>query len=324
MKYPELRLQRLRQTQSVRQWVNETHLNKTDFIMPLFISESITHLHEVPSLPGVMQHTLDSMLSEVEEIAAAGITSVLLFGIPKSKDEEGSQAYNANGIVQKAIRAIKQRFPQMIVIADCCLCAYTRNGHCGIMENGVLDNDRTLTTLGKVAASYANAGVDIVAPSGMMDGQVQAIRKSLDQAGKPMAAILSYAVKYASSLYGPFRQASGSGEHFDGDRKHHQLAPGQAREALREAQLDIQEGADMLMIKPALFYQDMIWRVRQETLLPIVAYNVSGEYSMLKMAAQAGLFDEKDIFREAFLGLKRAGADLIISYYAKEMARGLA
>ena len=314
------RFHRYRQSQSMRNLLEETSLSCSNFIYPLFISEVIDEPVPVLSLPGVVQHTLTSVLDEIKECISLGVSTFLLFGIPHKKDSLGTGADAKNGIVQSTIRAIKSHYPDVIVIADCCLCEYTDHGHCGVItDQGHLRNDETLTRLQQIACSYAEAGVDIVAPSGMMDGMVSSIRQGLDHGGHNHVSIMSYGVKYASHLYGPFRDAAGST--FTSDRKHHQLNPTQRKEALMEAAEDEKEGADFLIIKPAGFYLDIIRDVADSTLLPIVAYQVSGEYSMLKVASQHGICDEYDIVRESFLSMKRAGASLIISYYAKEMAK---
>lgn len=319
MSFPEHRPLRYRQTPQFRKLLTETHLHKSDFIYPLFVTECSEEKKAIQKMPGLYQHPLSSLLKEVERVANLGIEAIILFGVPAQKDELGSSAYASNGIVQSAIAQIKQRFPELIVIADCCLCEYTSHGHCGIMQEGRLDNDQTLLKLQKTALSYAEKGVDMVAPSGMMDGVVKSIRSSLDNAGHQMVSIMSYAVKYASQFYGPFREASGSADNFCGDRKHHQMPPTQKREALREALLDIDESTDYLMVKPALPYLDIIHLLREKTLLPIVTYQVSGEYSMLKCAAANGLLHEEEAFRETLICMKRAGTDLIISYYADKM-----
>jgi porphobilinogen synthase len=288
--------------------------------MPIFINESLASPRAIKSLPGIYQHAFTSLMDEVDEIVSVGIKAVLLFGIPEKKDEQGSEADNPKGVVQLATEMIKAKHPDLVVIADCCLCEYTIHGECGILKNSKLDNDQTLSRLAKIAISYAQAGVDIIAPSGMMDGMVIAIRRSLDQASFHHIPIMSYAVKYASSLYGPFREAAGSSQ-FQGDRRHHQLSPTQRREALLEAQLDNYEGADFVMIKPSLMYMDIIRELRNTYHQPIVAYNVSGEYAMIKTSAAQGILNEQEVFHELFISLKRSGADLIISYYAKEMAK---
>lgn len=314
--YPSQRLQRLRKTPALRALVAETKLSADDFIMPIFIHEDLHDARPIHALPGMYQHSLETLSDEVKRIQSVGIKAVILFGIPTHKTPNAEESYNPNGIVQKAITQIKTQFPNCVVIADCCLCEYTANGHCFIMPNGQPDNDATLTVLQKIAVSYAKAGADIIAPSGMMDGMVYAIRSALDQHGYPLTAIMSYAVKYASAFYGPFREAAGSSNVFVGDRKHHQMNPAQRNEAFREAEQDIQEGADMLMVKPASVYMDIIRDIRNTSHLPLAAYHVSGEYAALKAAAKAGVLEEFSAFEEVFLGLKRAGADLIISYFA--------
>lgn len=314
------RLHRYRQSQPLRNLLEETSLSVSQFIYPLFISETIDAPVLVQSLPGVFQHTLTSVLDEVEECVRLGISAFLLFGIPHQKDACGTGADDKHGVIQQTIRAIKERYPETVLLADCCLCEYTDHGHCGIItQKDQLLNDETLTRLQSIAVSYAQAGVDIVAPSGMMDGMVSAIRQGLDKEGYGNVSIMSYAVKYASHLYGPFRDAAGST--FTSNRKHHQLNPTQRKEALMEAVEDEKEGADFIIIKPAGFYLDIIRDVAESTLLPLVAYQVSGEYSMLKLAAKQGICDEEAIFKESFLSMKRAGATLIISYYVKEMAK---
>lgn len=323
MKYPEVRLQRLKRNENLRTLFSEVRLDKKDFIAPLFVKEGTDKPHPISSMPGIMQHSLNSILDEVAEISAAGVSAILLFGIPQHKDSEGSASFHAEGIVQQAIRAIKHKYPAMTLIADCCLCEYTSHGHCGVMEKGGLNNDQTLKVLQKIALSYAAAGIDIIAPSGAMDGMVGAIRKTLDEHNFELLPIMSYAVKYASCFYGPFREAAGAGEVFTGNRKHHQMQPTQRREAMREVQLDIAEGADIVMVKPGMPYLDIIRDVREHFNVPVAAYQVSGEYAMLKAGAKAQLFDELCAFHECFISYKRAGTDLIISYYAKEMANYL-
>jgi porphobilinogen synthase len=320
MKFPTVRMQRYRQSPAMRKWVAESFLQKKDFIVPLFVSEILKEKQAVVSMPNVYQHSLDSLLQEVERLVNLGISSVMLFGIPEHKDAGGSSSYDEKGIIQQSIALIKKEFPQVIVMADCCLCEYTSHGHCGIMHQGKLKNDETLATLQKVALSYALSGADVIAPSGMMDGMVSSIRHVLDENDFEMTAIMSYAVKYASSFYSPFREAAGSGDVFQGNRKHHQMAPSQSREALREALLDVEEGADYLMVKPGLPYLDIVKLVKEKTLHPLAVYHTSGEYAMVKAAAKAGVLDEKAAFIEIYLGMKRAGADWILSYYADEMA----
>jgi len=316
-------MQRLRKNSAIRTLVRETHLRPQDFILPLFIEEGLANPVEILHLPGVYRHSLESLFREIESCLNSGITAAMLFGVPKTKDEEGRSAFQADGIVQKSISEIKKRFPDLIVIADCCLCGYTSHGHCGVISNGMIDTDATLSVLAEVARSYAERGVDCVAPSGMIDGMVKTIRSALDEDGFPMISIMSYTGKFASHLYGPFRHAAGFSEHFKGDRSSHQLDPSQKREAIREALMDIEEGADFLMVKPATPYLDILSELRKKTYHPIAAYQVSGEYSMVKIAAQHGILDEKKVFHELFTGIKRAGADMIISYYAKEIANHL-
>lgn len=321
--YPDLRMLRYRQTPRMRNLLQETRLAKSDFIYPIFVHEGLKTKKKVEKMPGIYQQCAASLLEEVERVVNLGVEAIILFGIPTEKDEQGSHAYNPKGVVQKSISAIKKAFPELVVIADCCLCEYTSHGHCGVMKEGKLDNDTTLLLLNKIALSYADCGVDIIAPSGMMDGMVRSIRHGLDQKKYQMIPIMSYAVKFASQFYGPFREAGGAEACFVGDRKHHQIPPSQKREALREALLDIQEACDYLMVKPGLPYLDIIHTLREKTLLPIVAYQVSGEYSMLISAAKAGLIDEKEAFLETLICLKRAGADLIITYYADKIMDAL-
>lgn len=323
MSYPDLRMLRYRQNPQIRNMLAETRLNKSDFIYPIFIHEGLKEKKVIEKMPGIFQHSPSSLLEEVERVANLGVGSVILFGIPTKKDELGSGAYASDGVIQKAISAIKKAFPQMVVIADCCVCEYTSHGHCGIMKDGCLDNDKTLFLLEKIALSYADRGVDIIAPSGMIDGMIQAIRRALDQKNYTMIPLMSYAAKYASQFYGPFREAGGAQDSFTGDRKHHQMQPSQKREALREALLDVDESADYLMVKPGLPYLDILQTLREKTLLPIVVYQVSGEYAMLKCAASNGLIDEHEAFKETLTCLKRAGADLIITYYADKIVESL-
>jgi len=316
------RLHRYRQNETIRSMLQETSVHVTDFIVPLFISEQITKITPVQSMPGVVQHTLQSVCDEVAECKALGLRMFILFGIPKHKDHNGSSADDGNGVIQEAIRKIKVAHPDVILIADCCLCEYTDHGHCGVLNaEGLLENDSTLERLQSIAISYARAGVDIIAPSGMMDGMVHAIRSGLDHEGFPNVSVMSYAVKYASQLYGPFRDAAGST--FTSTRTHHQLNPAQKEEALVEAEEDIYEGADYLIIKPAGFYHDMISACKALTRRPLVAYQVSGEYSMYCLSADHGLSNKTELFHESFLSLKRAGASLIISYFAKDYATWL-
>ncbi|HEX7974363.1 MAG TPA: porphobilinogen synthase, partial [Anaerolineales bacterium] len=336
--FPIHRPRRLRQTPALRAMLRETELNPKDFIYPLFVRQGKDLKREIGSMPGVYQWSVDRIAGEAEAAARLGIPALVLFGIPAEKDPVGRENFSPDGVVQQAIQAIKRAVPEMVVITDVCLCEYTDHGHCGILNvaqgpgserpdphlpEGYVLNDPTLDVLGKVAVSHAEAGADIVAPSGMMDGMVQAIRRALDEARFDHVAILSYAVKYASAFYGPFRDAAESPPKF-GDRKSHQMDPANVREALREAALDVAEGADMLMVKPALPYLDVIHRVREAyPELPLAAYNVSGEYAMLKAAAANGWMDECNSVLEALTSIKRAGADMILTYHAKDAARWL-
>lgn len=316
------RHRRLRSSAAMRDLVRETHLHVEDFIYPIFAVEGQNIKKEVPSMPGVFQFSLDLLLAEIKEVVDLGIKSVIVFGIPLNKDEEGTEAFCDHGIVQKAITQIKASFPELIVIADTCLCEYTSHGHCGIVENGNVLNDPSLSLLAETAVSQAKAGADIIAPSNMMDGFVAAIRAGLDEAGFTEIPIMSYAVKYASAFYGPFRDAAESAPQF-GDRKTYQMDPANRLEALREAESDVLEGADFLIVKPALSYLDIVRDVRNHFNTPVVAYNVSGEYSMVKAAARNGWVDEKAIVMEKLTSIKRAGADLIITYHAKDVAKWL-
>ncbi|TWM37518.1 Delta-aminolevulinic acid dehydratase [Bacillus paralicheniformis] len=300
--------------------VRETELRASDFIYPIFVTEEENVKSEVPSMPGVYQLSLDRLKEEMEEVAGLGIQSVIVFGVPEHKDDVGSGAYHNHGIVQKAIAQIKQDFPELVVIADTCLCEYTDHGHCGLVENGEILNDESLVLLAKTAVSQARAGADIIAPSNMMDGFVAAIRDALDQEGFTNVPIMSYAVKYASAFYGPFRDAAGSSPQF-GDRKTYQMDYANRREALREAKSDVEEGADFLIVKPTLSYLDIVREVKNEFNLPVVGYNVSGEYAMVKAAAQNGWIEEKALVLEMLTSMKRAGADLIITYFAKDAAK---
>ncbi|GLI82749.1 delta-aminolevulinic acid dehydratase [Rossellomorea marisflavi] len=316
------RHRRLRQTENMRALVRETHLRKEDLIYPLFIVEGENIRRLVPSMPDVYHISMDNLQAEMDEIVSLGIKSIILFGVPAEKDEMGSQAYHDHGIVQQATRFVKERYPEIVVVADTCLCQYTSHGHCGIVEGGKILNDPTLDLLATTAVSQAEAGADIIAPSNMMDGFVAAIRHGLDEAGFTDVPIMSYAVKYSSSFYGPFRDAAHSTPQF-GDRRTYQMDPANRLEALREAQSDIEEGADFLIVKPALSYLDIMRDVKDRFNAPVVAYNVSGEYSMVKAAAQNGWIDEKGIVMEKLVSMKRAGADLIVTYHAKDAARWL-
>ena len=322
--FPENRMRRLRATPALRRLVQETRLSVSDLIYPIFVAEEAGEPREIEPMPGIFQHSLDSLKSEVKTVAELGIPAVLVFGIPSYKDEVGSQGYAPNGIIQEAIRAIKQAQPELAVIGDVCMCEYTSHGHCGILlDDGVVDNDRTLELLAETAVSQADAGADIVAPSAMMDGQVGAIRDALDDNDHENVPIMAYSAKYASSFYGPFRAAAESTPQM-GDRKGYQMDPPNVNEAMREIEQDIFEGADIVMVKPALAYLDVITKAKQRFDTPLAAYNVSGEYSMVKAAAGNGWIDERRIVMEILTGIKRAGVDMIISYHAKDVAAWLA
>jgi len=322
MFFPEYRPRRLRRTEALRAMVRETELSVKHLIYPLFVCPGKKVRQEVSSMPGVFRLSVDEAVREAQEVYELGIPAVILFGIPEKKDELGSEAYAKKGIVQKAVSAIKKEVPELIVVTDVCLCEYTSHGHCGIIKDGEVDNDLTLEQLARTAVSHARAGADIVAPSDMMDGRVARIREALDEAGFQNVAILSYAVKYCSSFYGPFREAADSAPQF-GDRRSYQMDPANAREALREASLDIEEGADIIMVKPAMPYLDIIRTLREEFNHPIAAYQVSGEYAMIKAAARLGWLDEERVMLESLLSIRRAGADIIITYFAKEVAKKL-
>ena len=316
------RNRRLRASSTLRSMVKETVLKKEDFIYPIFVIDGEDINNPIASMPGVFQKSLDHFAIELDEVVSLGIPSIILFGIPATKDDVGSEAYSAEGIVQKAIRLAKERYPDLVVIADTCLCEFTDHGHCGVVEGEKVLNDPSLDLLARTAVSQAEAGADIIAPSNMMDGFVVAIRRGLDAAGFSEIPIMSYAVKYSSAYYGPFRDAADSTPQF-GDRKTYQMDPANRMEALREAESDVLEGADFLIVKPALSYLDIVRDVKNTFLLPIVAYNVSGEYAMVKAAAQNGWIDEKQIVLETLTSMKRAGADIIMTYHAKDAARWL-
>ncbi len=322
MSFPTTRPRRLRATSALRRMVRETVLAPDDFVYPMFVVHGQEVRRAITSMPGVYQLSVDQAVAEAEEAAGLGIPSIVLFGIPSLKDAVGSENFSDDGIVQQAVRAVKGATPELSVIADLCMCEYTDHGHCGIVDNGEIVNDATLEILQKAAVSYAQAGVDVVAPSGMMDGMVRAIRSALDAEGFVNVSILSYAIKYASAFYGPFREAAEGAPKF-GNRKTHQMDPANAREALRELALDLNEGADMVMVKPALAYLDVIRRVRDACYVPLAAYNVSGEYAMIKAAAGNGWLDERSAVLELLTSIKRAGADLILTYHAKDAARWL-
>jgi len=323
MPFPQTRLRRLRATHALRGLVRETHLSPSDFVYPMFVAHGIDRREPIAAMPGVDRLSIAHAVQEAGEAAALGIPAVLLFGLPASKDEEGSGAWDDEGIVQLATRAIKEEHPGLIVIADLCLCEYTSHGHCGVIRpDGAVDNDATLELLARTASSQARAGADIIAPSDMMDGRVGAIRAALDEEGRTDTPILAYSAKFASAFYGPFREAADSAPAF-GDRRSYQMDPANGSEALREARLDVEEGADIVMVKPALPYLDLIRRVKDETAMPLAAYNVSGEYAMVKAAAAAGYLDERAAVLEALTGIRRAGADIVITYHAKDAARWL-
>ncbi len=317
------RPRRLRRTAAIRRLVQETHLRPEDFIYPLFVVPGSRVKEPIAAMPGQHRWSVDLLVEEVKSAAAVGVPAVLLFGLPEQKDELGSQAAQRGGVVQKAVQRLKREVPEILVITDVCLCAYTSHGHCGVVRQGEVDNDATLELLAGVALSHAEAGADMVAPSDMMDGRVLAIREALDEQGFTMIAIMSYAVKYASGFYGPFREAAESAPQF-GDRRAYQMDPANAREAFREATLDVEEGADIIMVKPALPYLDIISQLRGEIDQPLAAYQVSGEYSMIKAAAANGWLDETTVMVESLLSIKRAGADMILTYFAKEAAALLA
>jgi porphobilinogen synthase len=314
------RPRRLRRTPAIRRMVRETLLTPADFIYPMFVAPGKGVRQEVAAMPGVARLSVDLLVEEVKPVWEAGVPAVLLFGLPQKKDDTGSEAASPRGAVQQAVRALKKALPELVVITDVCLCGYTSHGHCGIVHKGEIDNDATLEVLAQTALSHAEAGADLVAPSDMMDGRVGAIRESLDDRGFEMVGIMSYAVKYASAFYGPFREAAESAPKY-GDRRGYQMDPANAREAMREATLDVEEGADIIMMKPALPYLDIISQLAGEFDLPIAAYQVSGEYSMIKAAAQKGWLDESAAMLEALTAIKRAGADMILTYFAREAAK---
>jgi len=317
--FPVTRLRRFRRTASLRGLVRETRLSLDQFVMPLFVAPEPLANDE---LPGMARFDLDGLLHEVEDLSASGVGAVLLFGVPAEKDEEATGAWEDDGIVQQALRALKPRFPELVLLTDVCLCEYTSHGHCGVVVDGAVDNDRSLELLARTAVSHAEAGADVVAPSDMMDGRVGAIRETLDDHGFESTPILAYSAKYASAFYGPFREAADSAPAF-GDRRGYQMDPANVREALRECKIDLAEGADAIMIKPALPYLDVIRAARETFDAPLAAYNVSGEYAMVKAAASAGWLDERTAALESLTAIKRAGADLIVSYWTKDLAAWL-
>ncbi len=322
MYYPVTRPRRLRSSATMRRLVRENHLRVDDLIYPLFVTAGRDVQEPIESMPGIYRLSINLLLAEIAKVQSLGIPGILLFGIPDSKDAAGSGAYAANGIIQQAVQAVKDKFPELLVITDVCLCEYTDHGHCGIVQEGKVLNDPTLELLARTAVSHAQSGADIIAPSDMMDGRVRAIRGALDEEGFSGIPIMSYSVKYASAFYGPFREAAGSAPLF-GDRKSYQMDPPNLREALSEVEQDIAEGADMLIVKPAMAYMDVIAAVRENFDGPLVAYNVSGEYSMIKAAARLGWIDERQTTMELLTGMKRAGADIIITYHAPDVVRWL-
>jgi porphobilinogen synthase len=322
MKFPEYRPRRLRKDELFREMIRETHLRPDDFILPLFVRPGKGVKQSISSMPGHAQLSIDLLVKEVEEAKSLGILGVILFGIPGRKDEMASEAYAEDGIIQKAVRAIKEKVEGILVITDVCLCEYTSHGHCGVVKEGRILNDETLDLLARTALSHAKAGADMVAPSDMMDGRVAAIRKKLDENRFEDTPIMAYSAKYASSFYGPFRVAAESKPQF-GDRRSYQMDPANGDEALREVRLDLEEGADLVMVKPALPYLDIIYRVKQTFNIPVAAYNVSGEFALVKAASQLGWVDGEQVMMESLVAIKRAGADLILTYFAKEAARKL-
>lgn len=320
--FPIVRMRRTRQSEQLRSLVRETHLNVDQLIYPLFIAEDLSEPREISAMPGIMQWPLEALGREIERIVALGIPAVLLFGIPSTKDEVGSQAYAEQGIIQRAIQRIKAVAPQLVVMTDVCLCEYTSHGHCGVIHHGTVQNDESLELLARMALSHVEAGADLVAPSDMMDGRVGAIRRVLDERGFSAIPIMAYSAKYASGFYGPFRDAAESPPQF-GDRSSYQMDPANGNEAMREVALDLAEGADMVMVKPALSYLDIVRRVKEEFRVPVAAYNVSGEFAMVKAAGARGWIDERRVTMEILTSIKRAGADMILTYHARDAARWL-
>jgi porphobilinogen synthase len=322
MPFPEQRPRRLRVNENIRRLVRENNLAVNNLVYPVFVTHGSGLAEPIDSMPGVCRYSIDRLLRELEEVVKLKIPCILPFGVPAEKDEAGSEAYAENGIIQQTLRAVKREYPDLTVITDLCLCEYTSHGHCGIIQDDYVMNDLTLELLARTAVSHATAGADIIAPSDMMDGRVGAIREALDKNGYVNTPIMAYSAKYCSAFYGPFRDAADSAPKF-GDRKSYQMDPANSDEALREVWLDIEEGADIVMVKPALAYMDIIRRVKDEFNCPVAAYNVSGEYSMVKAAAQKGWVDERRIVMEILTGIKRAGADIVITYHAKDAARWL-
>ena len=322
MLFPDYRPRRLRQSQGLRNMIRETQLSVNDLILPLFVIDGKDVKNPIPSMPGHYQLSVDNFLKTARQALELGIPAIIIFGIPGSKDPLGTSAYAADGIVQKAVKAAKDKFPELVVITDVCLCQYTDHGHCGVLEGDSIDNDATLDLLARTALSHANAGADMVAPSDMMDGRVAEIREALDENNFNRVALMAYSAKYCSAYYGPFRSAADSAPQF-GDRRSYQMDPANALEAIREVTMDIEEGADIIMVKPALAYLDIICRVREEIDLPVAAYNVSGEFSMIKAAEKMGWMDGPRVMMETLTAIKRAGADLILTYFAIEAAKEL-
>jgi len=321
--FPTVRMRRMRGNENLRRLVRETELSVDDLIMPLFVCPGSGIKKEIGSMPGNYHMSVDVLVEECREIRDLGIPGVILFGIPESKDEVGSDTWSDGGIIQKAVRAVKKEVKDLLIITDVCFCEYTSHGHCGVLKNGKVDNDATLVNIARQAVSHAQAGADMVAPSDMMDGRIAVMREALDNAGFSEIPIMAYSAKYASAFYGPFRDAADSTPQ-EGDRRGYQMDPPNGDEALREAELDMMEGADILMVKPALSYLDIIYRVKQEFSMPVAAYNVSGEFSMVKAAAAKGMIDEERVMMEMLTSMKRAGADIILTYFAKDVARLLA
>jgi porphobilinogen synthase len=322
MLFPDYRPRRLRQSEGLRRMIRETHLRVSDLILPLFVIDGKDVKNPIPSMPGHYQLSIDNFLKTAQKAHELGIPAIILFGIPDKKDALGTGAYADNGIVQKAVKAVKEKFPELVVITDVCLCQYTDHGHCGIVEGNSIDNDASLDLLARTALSHAKAGADMVAPSDMMDGRVAEIRETLDESNFNQVAIMAYSAKYCSAYYGPFRSAADSAPKF-GDRRSYQMDPANSLEAIREVTMDIEEGADIIMVKPALAYLDIICRVREEIDLPMAAYNVSGEFSMIKAAEKMGWIDGPRVMMETLTAIKRAGADLILTYFAIEAAKEL-
>ncbi|WP_448587909.1 porphobilinogen synthase [Thermocrinis sp.] len=320
MEFPRLRPRRLRQKESIRRLVRETRLSVDDLIYPIFVRHGENIVEEVPSMPGVFRYSVDKVVDAVKEVRDLGIPAIILFGIPEHKDEVGSDTWSHEGIIQRALRKIKKEVPDIYLITDVCFCEYTTHGHCGVLKGDTVENDLTLENLKKQALSHVENGADMLAPSGMMDGMVQAIRSALDSAGYYHVPIMAYSAKFASSFYGPFREVAESAPAF-GDRRSYQMDPSNPREALKEVLLDVKEGADIVMVKPALAYLDIIAKVKEATLLPVCAYNVSGEYAMIKAGGRLGWIDEQKVMVETLISIKRAGADMIITYFAKDLAK---